>query len=131
MITGLRTIAGVVCGYALMVVLITLVQETWLGGVRWGDSTLGVLAVAGLFTCVSAVVGAAVATVIARPAGRLAGGIMALLVVLETTALLVTGQAAGPFWFDALAALSLIAAILAGAEGVLRFLRSEHRSATV
>lgn len=31
--TALRVVAGVVLGYAVMVVLITLVQETWFGGV--------------------------------------------------------------------------------------------------
>ena len=46
----LRTIAGVAAGYAIMVVLITLVQETWFGGVELRESSLGVLLTAGLLT---------------------------------------------------------------------------------
>jgi hypothetical protein len=123
----LRTIAGVVCGYALMVVLITLVQENWFGGVGWGKTPIGTLAIAGFFTCVAAVVGAIVATAIARPTGLLAAAIMSCIVVIETTTLVATGKVAGPLWFDILAAASLIAAILLGAELFLRFIRSAGR----
>ena len=123
----LRTLAGVVCGYALMVVLITLVQENWFGGVGWGKTPIGTLAIAGFFTCVAAVVGAIVATAIARPTGLLAAAIMSCVVVIETTTLVATGKVSGPLWFDILAAASLIAAILIGAELYLRFTRSTGR----
>jgi hypothetical protein len=123
----LRTVAGVVCGYALMVVLITFVQENWFGGVGWGKTPVGTLAIAGFFTCVSAAVGAIVATAIARPTGLLAAAIMSCVVVIETTTLVATGKVAGPLWFDILAAASLIAAILLGAELFLRFIRSAGR----
>ena len=120
----LRTVAGVVCGYALMVVLITLVQEAWFGGVGWDKTPFGILAIAGFFTCIAAAIGAAIATAIARPAGRVAATIMSCLVVIETTVLVVTGKVAGPLWFDLVAAASLIVAILLGAELVLRLTRS-------
>ena len=123
----LRTVAGVVCGYALMVGLITLVQEGWFGGVGWGKTPLGVLAIAGLFTCVAAATGAVTATAIARPTGRVAAAIMSCLVIIETTTLIVTGKVAGPLWFDLLAAVSLIVAILVGAELFLRFTRLTAR----
>lgn len=123
----LRTVVGVVCGYALMVALITLVQENWFGGVGWDKTPLGILAIAGFFTCVGAAVGGMVATAIARPAGLLAPAIMSCIVVIETTTLVATGKVAGPLWFDILAAASLIAAILLGAELFLRFVRSAGR----
>ena len=125
----LRTVAGVVCGYALMVVLITLVQEGWFGGVGWGKTPLGTLAIAGFFTCVAAAIGAVAATAIARPTGRLAAVIMSCVVVIETTTLVVTGNVAGPLWFDLVAAASLIVAILIGAGLFLRFTGTARRSA--
>ena len=112
----LRTVAGVVCGYLLMGLLIILVQEVWFGGVEWGKTPLGVLTIAGLFTCVAAAVGAVTASAIARPTGRVAAAIMSCLVVVETTTLIVTGTVTGPLWVDLLAAASLIVAILLGAE---------------
>jgi hypothetical protein len=113
-----------------MVGLITLVQEGWFGGVGWGKTPLGVLAIAGFFTCVAAALGAVAATAIARPTGRVAAAIMSCLVVIETSTLIVTGKVVGPLWFDLLAAASLIVAILLGAELTLRFTRSSgHESA--
>lgn len=101
-----------VVGYALMVVLITLVQEVWLGGVGWGETPPTQLTIAGLLTMASGLVGAWVASVIAR--APLPAWIMAVLVCVETTVLITTGRVAGPLWFDLAAAASLVAAILAG-----------------
>lgn len=126
----LRTLVGIVCGYALMVALITLVQEVWLGGVSWGKSPLGVLALAGILTSVAAAIGALAATAIARPTGRIAAAVMSGWVVIETTVLIVTGKVAGPLWFDLLAAVSLIIAILLAAELFLRYTGSSPRLST-
>lgn len=79
------TTAGVFCGHVFMVVLITLVQEAWLGGVGWYESSLDVLALAGFLTALSGAVGTAVASAIVRLAGRLPALIMSSLVVIETT----------------------------------------------
>lgn len=128
---ALRTAAAVVTGYAVMVVLITLVQETWFGGVGWGTTPLGILAVAGFFTAISAAVGAVTATAIARPSGRIPAIVMSCLVVIETTALFLTGKVSGPVWFDVLAAASLIVAILVGAELFLRLSDSVSRHSTI
>ncbi len=117
----LRTVAGVVCGYLLMGLLITLVQDVWFGGVEWGKTPLGDLTIAGFFTCVAAAIGAVTATAIARPTGRVAAAIMSCLVVLEMTTLIVTGTVAGSLWFELLAAASLIVAIVLSAELFLRF----------
>lgn len=115
----LQMLAGVVVGYALMVVLITLVQETVFGGVGWYESPLPELAAAGALTCAAGAVGAGAGTWIARRS-RLVGRVMAALVVVETTTLLLTGRLDGPLWFDLLAAASLIVSILIGAEIVAR-----------
>jgi hypothetical protein len=119
----LRTLLGLICGYGLMIVLITLVQETWFGGVGWHETPLAKLALAGFLTCVAAAVGAVAATAIAWHTGRIAAAIMACLIVVETTALIVTGRTSGPLWFDAVAASSLIVAILLGAELFMRYVK--------
>jgi len=50
----LRSLLAVVVGYLVLVVLITLVQEVWFGGVGFYKSSLTVLMVAGFFTFLSA-----------------------------------------------------------------------------
>ncbi len=120
MIKVVRTAVAVVGGYVLMALLITLVQETWFGGVGWGETPIGELVIAGILTCVAAAIGAVAGTAIARVSGRLVAGIMSGLVVMETTTLIATGQVAGPLWFDVLGGVSLIIAILLGAEVFLR-----------
>jgi hypothetical protein len=125
----LRTLGGVLVGYVVMVALITLVQEAWLGGVTWRESSLGTLALAGIFTAVSGAIGAAVATALTPASGRSASLIMAVLIVVETTTLIVTGKLTDPLWFDALAALSLLAAVLLGGELWLRRMAAASRAA--
>jgi len=124
----IRTAIGVVLGYAVMVLLITLVQEVWFGGVGWSKSSLAVLVTAGFFTALAAALGAVVATALARASGRIPAIIMSGLVVIETTALIATGRVGGPFWFDVVAAASLVVAILAGAELFLRLRRPSGES---
>lgn len=115
----LKTAIAVVVGYALMVVLITLVQETWLGGVSYSGSTWKTLFLAGLFTFLAAVVGGLTAAWIS--AGQAAALVMSGFVVLETALLFSTGKLGGPLWFDVVAAASLIVGILLGAESLIRF----------
>lgn len=122
----LRTAVAVVVGYLLMAGLITIVQEVWFGGVLWGKTPLGDLAVAGFFTFVAAVIGAVTATAIARPIGRIAATVMCCLVSLEVFFFLVTGRFPGPLWFDLSAAASLVVGILLGAELFLRFTGRVH-----
>lgn len=119
----LRILLGVIVGYAVMVVGITLVQETWFGGVGWYESPLGELAVAGFFTTVAAGVGAAAGTAVAGLPGRTVATVMSLLVITETTALTVQGRLTGPMWFDVIAALGLIVGIFLGAILALRLRR--------
>lgn len=121
----LRGVFGVVAGYAVMVVLITLVQETWFGGVDFYESSKVELGVAGLFTCLSAVVGGAVGTAVAGVTTRLVAWILSAFVSVETTTLIVSGEAGGPLWFDIMAGGSLIVGIFAG---VILFLRWKETS---
>ncbi|MGB5295723.1 MAG: hypothetical protein WBP34_12290 [Thermoanaerobaculia bacterium] len=123
MITALRSVLGVIVGYLLMVLLITLVQEVWFGGVSFGKSPRAVLLIAGSLTFGAAVIGGMTATAIAGSKTRTVGVLMAGLVVIETTYLLAAGKIAGPLWFDLLGSGSLVAGILLGAEFLIRLQR--------
>lgn len=112
----LRLLGGVVAGYATMVIGITLVQETWFGGVGWYESSLGELGVAGFFTFLSAVAGGYVGTLVAGGRTAVVARVMCLLVVTETTVLTLDGTLSGPLWFDLVAAGSLLVGITIGAE---------------
>ena len=108
----LRNIIAVVLGYVIMVLLITLVQEVWFGGVSWKGSSYSVLFVAGLFTFLSAVVAGIVATFISGRESRIPIIAMSIIVVLETIALVVTGRIGGPLWFDFFGSASLVVGLL-------------------
>ena len=109
----LRIAAAVILGYVVMVLLITLVQETWFGGVSWNGSPYSTLFVAGFFTFLSAVVAGIFAAVISG-GERVTAIVMSGIVVLETIVLLATGRVAGPVWFDFSGSASLVVGIIFG-----------------
>jgi hypothetical protein len=119
MLKVIRGILAVVAGYAAMVVLITLVQESWLGGVVFGESSLRVLILGGAGTFLAAMIGGVIASAISGWR-RIAPLVMCAVVVVETTTLVVTGRVGGPLWFDLSAAASLLVGIMFGAELLLR-----------
>jgi len=109
-----RSMLAVLCGYAVLVLLATLVQEFWLGGVSYRLSNMTTLALAGVFTPLSAVVAGFVTASIARR--QLFAHVLpiCLAIAVETTFLYRTGRVDGPLWFEILAAVSLIAGVLLG-----------------
>ena len=108
-----KLLGGVLSGYAIMVILITVVQEGFFGGVDWGVSSLGVLAVAGIGTFLSAVIGSFVGTWIAA-GSRVVAHVMSLLVATETVLTTLDGTLDGPLWFIAASSGSLIVGIYLG-----------------
>ena len=115
-----RGIVAVLGGYAVMGLLITLVQETWLGGVSYTTSTTGVLLVGGFFTFLSAVAAGALAGWIAGHHPLHHAAVMCLLVALETTWLITSGRTKDPLWFDLIASGSLLAGLMIGASFLMR-----------
>ncbi len=115
--------------YALMGLFITAVQEWIFHGVNYHKSSFLVLAVAGLGTFLSAVAAGWIAYRINNYRNRFSNYIMCILVVCETTWLIVTKRADNPIWFDVLAALSLIVGILAGS--YLGYLRKSKNTLSV
>lgn len=110
-----RSVLAVAGGYAALVLLTYLVQESLLGGVSFRDSPLHTLLIAGILTpCAGGVAGYAAALVAGRwPVLHVVP--ICAAVAVETTALYATGRVDGPLWFEALAGAALIAGILAGA----------------
>jgi len=126
----LRSVLAVAAGYAVMVVLITLVQETWFGGVKFGESPTRVLVIAGFLTFVAAVIGGSTGSAIAG-FRRAVPFVMGGMVVLETSVLIARGRVGGPLWFDILAAASLILGILLGGEAMRSYAtRARTRTAS-
>ena len=109
-----RSVLAVVVGYAAMVVLITLVQEAWFGGVSFQASSIGVLAIAGIFTFLSAVIGGVICGRVAARRPVLHVLPICLLVIAETIWLVTSGPSTDPLWFEIMAGSSLLVGILAG-----------------
>lgn len=114
-LTILRSAAAVAAGYVLLVVLSTLVQEFWLGGVSYRGSNLTTLIFAGIFTPVSGIIAGFATAAIARRRPFVHALPICLAIALETTVLYRTGRVDGPLWFEALAGATLIGGVLLGA----------------
>jgi hypothetical protein len=110
----IRSLCGIVIGYIVFVAGAWVAQEAILGGVSYYD-TLPIIALAGIFTPLSAVLGAWVTAAIAktRPFRHIVP--MCILIAVETTYLYRTGKVDGPLWFEALAGASLIIGAIIGA----------------
>ena len=111
----LRSAAAVAAGYLLLVLLSTLVQEAWLGGVSYRDSSLKTLILAGVFTPVAGLIAGYATATIARRRPFLHVLPICLAIALETTVLYRTGKVDGPLWFEALAGSTLIGGVILGA----------------
>lgn len=109
-----RSVLAVLGGYAVLVLLATLVQEFWLGGVSYRVSSMTTLVLAGVFTPLSAVVAGFVTASIVRR--QLIAHVLpiCLAIAVETTFLYRAGRVDGPLWFEILAAASLIGGVLLG-----------------
>lgn len=110
----LRAGLGVILGYLVMVVLITLVQEVLFGGVSWHKSTLTELVIAGGLTFASAVFAGILATRVVAGKSIIPALIMTGFVAVETSLLIFTGKIGGPLWFDLAGSGSLMVGILVG-----------------
>jgi FtsH-binding integral membrane protein len=110
----IRGTLAVICGYIVLVLLATLVQEFWLGGVSYRNSSNTNLVLAGVFTPLSAVVAGYVTASIARRWWIAHALPVCLAIAVVTTFLYRTRRVDGPWWFEALAGASLIGGVLLG-----------------
>lgn len=105
---------AVICGELLMIILITLAQEVVVNGVKVGTSPISDIAIGGIGTLLSGAIAGFIATLIVGRTSKLPALILSILVVTETTYLILSNKILNPIWFDALAALSLIGSIWIG-----------------
>ena len=121
------SVGAVLVGYILFVLGAFVAQEVILGGVSYLESSHLKLAAAGVLTPLAAVVGGAATALLApsRPFLHLIP--MFVLIGLETLYLYATGRVDGPFWFEAMAGLSLIIGGGIGAWFAVAFIRSGSR----
>ena len=122
-IVGIGVVA-LICGYAVIAALSTLVQETWLHGVSYKRSTTSVLLLAGLFTPLCGIPAGFVAGLIGRRALLAHGMALCAIVATETTFLFATHRVDGPLWFEASAGASVDAGVVLGAWIVHRWLKT-------
>jgi hypothetical protein len=115
LIQGMRSVGGIVIGYATFVAGTWIAQGVILGGVSYQNSSLTVLAMAGILTPAAGVIGGGVTAAIAGVRPLLHILPMCLLIVLETTFLYVRGRVDGPLWFEAAAGGSLVVGAIVGA----------------
>jgi hypothetical protein len=114
LLTSALTLLATIAGYVTIALTSTLVQEVWLGGVSYQQSTRTVLILAGLFTPLCALLGGFVSALIAGSARWWAAAMLAALIATETTYLYSTQRVDGPLWFEASAAAALILAVVVG-----------------
>ena len=118
--------AALICGYAVLATLSTLVQETWLHGVSYKHSTLNVLLLAGLVTPLCGIPAGLVVGLIGRRVPLAHGIALCAIVATETTFLFATHRVDGPLWFEASAGASVGAGVLVGAWMAHRLLKSRR-----
>jgi hypothetical protein len=117
----LMGLLGALAGYITLALASTLVQEVWLGGVSYRDSSRLVLILAGVFTPLCAFAGGIVAALVAGQSRWLAAATLCALIAVESTYLYVTQRVDGPLWFEAGAAAALILAVCAATWLIARY----------
>jgi len=110
----LKTVLAIICGEVIMILLITVAQEVIVNGVRIGASPLQDIIIGGTGTIISGIIAGFVSTFIGGISNRIPAIGLTILVIIETTLLIVLEKINNPIWFDASAALSLIGAIWVG-----------------
>jgi hypothetical protein len=129
---ALQTLAlallATIAGYVTLALTSTLVQEVWLGGVRYQQSTPTILILAGLLTPLCALLGGFISALIAGRARWPAAATLSALITAETTYLYSTQRVDGPLWFEASAAAALILAVVVGTWTGGRYREARRRS---
>jgi hypothetical protein len=113
-VQGMRSVGGIVVGYAVFVAGTWIAQGVILGGVSYRNSSLAILIMAGILTPAAGVIGGLVTSAIAGVRPFLHILPMCLLIVLETSYLYSRGLVDGPLWFEAAAGGSLVVGAIIG-----------------
>jgi ABC-type iron transport system FetAB permease component len=102
--------------YLIIVLIMVVAVELALGGASFRESTIAVLAAAGLVSVVSAVLAGYVGTWIVGRAPRWHALAMTAVIGFDTAWIVVRGIATDPVWFTIASGLLLCAGLATGAE---------------
>jgi hypothetical protein len=113
-----RKIGGIVLatlvGEVLLILLTTVAQEIMFDGINYYESSLSDIFFGGLATFLAAVLSGMAASVVVGGRTVIPHALISVIVIIETTSLILTGVVSGPAWFDILGGLSLILGVWAG-----------------
>ena len=122
-----RSLAVVVIGYAVIVVLTTLVFREF-DGLEYHHSSAGKLILGGAFISAAGFVGGYVAAWLAGRAPFAHGSAVVIFLIVDTSVVISRGSR-DPLWFTLLSAFGLMAATVFG--GLLRWWVARNRRAAV
>lgn len=112
--TWLRTALAIILGEIALILLTTVAQEVLFDGIRYHTSTWSVLIFGGLATFLAAVTAGWIARVVARKYRSVVPAVISLIILVETSYLIIKQVSGDPLWFDILAGLSLVIGIWLG-----------------
>ncbi|TVZ59478.1 hypothetical protein NA63_2013 [Flavobacteriaceae bacterium MAR_2010_105] len=114
---------AIVVGELLLVLLTTLAQEVLVDGVHLYKSSLADMIIGGGATLLAGAVSGFTAAFIAGQSVKIPHAIISILIVVETTYLILSNKVSGPLWFDIISALLLIGSVWVGYYLYLRLKR--------
>ncbi len=109
-----RVLLAIIAGEAALVLLTSVAQEVLFNGIDFYTSGRLDIILGGLATILAAVMAGAIAAVIPEDRNHIPPLVISVIILLETSYLISTGILPGPFWFDVLSGLSLVAGIWLG-----------------
>ncbi|MCO6478277.1 MAG: hypothetical protein J5I94_16720 [Phaeodactylibacter sp.] len=110
-----RIILAVIAGEAILVFLITIVQESIFGGITFTHSPWHHLLLGGAGTFLSAFIAGLAAYLLVDKRSVAPHIIISLLIGAESTWLILYGGSPDPAWFEVMATSSLLAGVWLGA----------------
>ena len=111
---ALLILIAVILGELVLVLGTTFAQEILVDGVHWETSGTSDLVLGGTATVLAAILSGIVAYATVRKRSAIPLVILSILVIAETTWLIVTGRTTNPLWFSITAGFSLVAGFWAG-----------------
>jgi len=113
---AVRSIGGVIGAYLIIGLIMVVVVELALGGATFRESTLTVLAAAGLSSVIAAVLAGYIGSWIAGRAPRWHALAMIAIIAFDTAWIIVRGIGSDPVWFTIASGSALCAGLAVGAE---------------
>lgn len=110
----LKIILAVLLGEITLILLTTVAQEVLFDGIDYHTSETIEIFLGGIATFLSAVVAGMVASWVVDGLSSIPPLVISLIILLETTYLIMKEVLTGPFWFDFLSAVFLVVGIWAG-----------------